>query len=286
MRKKKILAERKGINDSIVDLSDAIADRILLDVPKQAVMVSTVLNEPYVEGDFVQKLNGEIDGLEEIKVHYLLYSFGVPSKYNMWYDFVKVGNEPKNYNSYADYDNGEIQIVSTYIGDKIMPSFAENILHEITHLYQYGKGMEKRNDLYHNAIMMAQSRNRLTSAIGKTIYYTFSHEQDAMVHQFYGFLLQNKGILGFNEALRHSEYANAVNALKEALDLKGDAAEVIKQTGLSVKQWKMRVHFGYKRFKQKMYNVYLRWFQERERRNILQTRARILKSNGSLWRKR
>ena len=258
------LFETKSINNDVVNLSDLIADKILNEAPKQKMNVSKITGALYVEGGFIQELYGEIKGIDKLQVHYILYDFENFGEYNQWLKTVSTKDESKHYNCYSDYVTKEIQIVSAYVNNKILSDFAESILHEITHLYQYGEGMQKQVNLYDNVIKMCLNNDVISSAVARTVYYTFKHEQDAMVHQFYGYLLQN----GINDdfeklIIDNSEYGNANKSLKIVNQYKEKAIEAIKELGFNVEQYNKRIHYGYKRFKQKLYNAYLLYSQQK-----------------------
>lgn len=258
-----ILTEVKSINDNIVNLSDLIADKILKQAPLKQMKISKITGAFFVEGEFVQELYGEIKNIDKLTIHYILYNFDNIGEYNQWLRTVSINSEPKEYNSYADYEGKYMQVVSAYIKDKILNDFGENILHEITHLYQYGMGMQKRINLYDIAVEMCGYENTIAQSVGRTVYYTFKHEQDAMVHQFYGHLLQTKTNKDFEEICEESEYSNALNYLHIVNQNKEEARKYIKETGLTYEQWNKRVYFGYKRFKQKLYNAYILYTQQK-----------------------
>lgn len=255
--------ETKSINSDIVNLSDLIADKILEQAPSKPRKISNITASIFVEGEFVQELYGEIGKLDKLTIHYLLYSFDNEGEYNQWLRTILVNGEVKQYNSYSDYEDKYMQIVSAYINGVIMSDFAENILHEITHLYQYSLGMEKRKSLYDTAIELCTNKDETVQAVGRTIYYTFKHEQDAMTHQFYGYLLQNKPNGSFEDVCKKSEYENALNYLWIVNHNKEKAKTLIREIGLTIEQYNKRVHYGYKRFKQKLYNAYLLYKQEK-----------------------
>ena len=145
-----------------------------------------------------------------------------------------------------------------------MTDFAENILHEITHLYQYGMGMKKRVNLYNDVIKLCGNTDSIAQAVGRTVYYTFKHEQDAMVHQFYGNLLQTKTNEDFENICEdNSEYGNALDYLYVVNNNKDDAKRYIQQLGFSFEQYNKRIYFSYKRFKQKLYNAYILYVSQK-----------------------
>lgn len=258
------IQETKSISNDVVNLSDLIADKILRQVPLKQTQVSKINGALFVEGEFIQNVYSEINGIDKLTVHYILYRFENKGEYNQWLRTVSINNEPKHYNSYVDYEEKYLQIVSAYIGNVIMTDFAENILHEITHLYQYGMGMKKRVNLYNDVIKLCGNNDSIAQAVGRTVYYTFKHEQDAMVHQFYGNLLQTQTNEDFENICEdNSEYGNALDYLYVVNNNKDDAKRYIQQLGFSFEQYNKRIYFSYKRFKQKLYNAYILYISQK-----------------------
>lgn len=278
----KLIKEAKSINSDVVNISDLIADKILKQAPLKQTQISKINGTLFVEGEFVQNLYGEMNGLDNLTVHYILYRFEDKGEYRQWLRTITANGETKHYNSYADYDKKYLQIVSGYIGDIIMSDFAENILHEITHLYQYGNGMEKRVNLYDDTIELCKSNNEIAQAVGRTIYYTFTHEQDAMVHQFYGKLLQTNTNSTFEDICEdNSEYGNALDYLYIVNHNKEKAKQYIKQIGFTIEEYNKRIHFGYKRFRQKLYNAYLLYNQEKNNHFDIRNESKTFELNLS-----
>ena len=118
--------------------------------------------------------------------------------------------------------------------------------------------LKKRVNLYDAAVTLCRTGNEVAQAVGRTVYYTFAHEQDAMAHQFYGNLLQTKTNERFEDICeKNTEYGNALDYLYIVNNNKEEAKQYIKQIGFTIEQYNKRIYFGYKRFKQKLYNAYL-----------------------------
>lgn len=263
----KQINEELSISNDVVNLSDLIADKILIDAPKQRKQISSVNHAIFVENNLTIDLYGEIKGLSHLTVHYILYIFDTLKEYSLFLRNVIPDDNVKNYNSWSDYNESFIQIVSCYVNGKIYRDFVEGILHEITHLYQYGQGMQKRENLYNEVIKMCSATDYVASSVGRTVYYTFNHEQDAMVHQFYGYLLQEKPFGNWDDIIENSELGNAMDVLYIVNNNKQKAVKFIKQLGFSVSQWNKRIHFGYIRFKQKLFNAY-KFYQSQKTINL------------------
>lgn len=253
------LWETKSISDSVVNLSDIIADRILEDAPKRQKKLSRINKTVYVEGDLRHLVSDILNGIDFLKIHYILYIFENETEKSLFYRNISE-KDSSNLNCWSDYETGSMQIVSSYVDGKIDSEFGETILHEVTHLYQYSQGLGKNESFYDNVVKMAQSSNPIERAVGFATYYTFRHEQDAMVHQFYGYLLQNN-IDGqsFDNLLKHSEYNKAIEALNIIKDNKKEASKYIYKLGIDIRQWNYRIHYQFKRFRQKLYNAFIRY---------------------------
>lgn len=97
----------------------------------------------------------------------------------------------------------------------------------------------------------------------KLVYYTFIHEQDAFAHQFYGLISSEQMEGSFEELVGYLEvyndfkrcrsyYKNMVNRDRKT------ASELLKYLGMTFEDFNKRIHFGGKRFYNKLYRVYLR----------------------------
>ena len=165
-------------------------------------------------------------------------------------------------NSESDYDNKSITIVSGYIDDYIAPDFLSNICHEVNHLYEYDNGREKRVDLYNKVRELIAMKNNDAYIVGNAFYYSFQHEIDAFVHQFYGFLKQEKpNHLNFEQLLNYSEYINALSAYKFVYNKRNDKKVMnwINYLGYDRKSYFKRLKYGLKKLFTKIKNAYLRY---------------------------
>ena len=275
----KRIVEEKSINSDIVNLSDLIADKILKQAPLKQTQISKINGALFVEGEFLQSIYGEINGINELMVHYILYRFEDKGEYRQWLRTVISNDETEHYNSYADYKTKYMQIVSGYIVDHLLATLQR---HEITHLYQYGMGLKKRVNLYDAAVDLCRTDNEVAQAVGRTVYYTFAHEQDAMVHQFYGNLLQTKTNERFEDICNNNtEYGNALDYLYIVNNNKEEAKQYIKRLGFTIEQYNKRIYFGYKRFKQKLYNAYLLYNSQRNKEFDIKNESKTFEINLS-----
>ena len=274
MKKHKLyIVEWKSINDNVKTLSEYIGKCIYNDSLNKSVYLGNFRKYPFINGTVNVNLNDifnqplEIFGIDSITVNYILY---LVDSYNEYYAV-------NNFNSSSDYDKQEMTIVCCLINGEIHPEYISDIYHEVEHMFQYGMGMEKRKELYDNVInIINNSDNELERTVCRLIYYTFPHEQDAFVNQFYGFLNKVKPDDVFEHLLYNaSMYGHFFNDKRVYSHSKVNN-ELLNKIGISREQLNKRIHFGGKRLKQKMKNVFDRYTMERLNENV--KRADITKS--------
>lgn len=260
----------ENISVEVLRLSKEISNAIQDNMSLQHMRYSQVNNRPFLEGNIKHNINNRIDGIEELDIDYVIYFVSSNKEYN------SIGSndeESLKLNSYSDYDSRKICIVSGYnnIEGEMIASFFSTIMHEINHLYEYGKGLEKNVSLYEKTIEMINSEDIQLKYVGYTLYYTFRHEQDAFAHQFYGFLIQNKPqenieYLLNTTVLRYcKEYYNIIikNFSKDK-----EFVSKLNKFGFSLEKWKKRVHYGLQRLERKMRNAYKLFVSKVNEQNI------------------
>ena len=168
-------------------------------------------------------------------------------------------------NSQSDYETKSMRIVSGFIDGDASPDFLATICHEANHLFEYDNGREKRIGLYERVVSLIQSEDDAAQAVGQAIYYTFPHEIDAFVHQFYGFLKQeDPSHLTFEQLLQHSAYYN-LKRLYDYIIAKNDNTSIggyINYLGYRKRDFIKRLKFGMKRLLSKLKNAYLRYLHD------------------------
>ena len=105
-------------------------------------------------------------------------------------------------------------------------------------------------------------KNNDAYIVGNAFYYSFQHEIDAFVHQFYGFLKQEKpNHLDFEQLLNYSEYMNALSAYKFVYNKRNDKKVMnwINYLGYDRKSYFKRLKYGLKKLFTKIKNAYLRY---------------------------
>jgi hypothetical protein len=259
---KRIILERKSISDLVVNLTNKVGNRIIESSKRKKIKRSRQTNMNYVEGHFKIRVDDFLKGKNLLSVNYIMYFFQSQDVYNV---FLKTDGE--NLNSEADPDTNAIKLVSGFINNTIFDDFYETISHELEHLYQYGKGMEKRNDLYERVRELLEcGRNNIDAYyVGLSCYYSFKHEQDAFVHQFYTRLNQNNIRGKYEDFIVNYQPYQTMNKAYDILLTYQDNQRLMKSInylGFTRKKFLNLVYYRLKRFDNKLYNAYNRYMKE------------------------
>lgn len=253
------LNEYKNINDKVVWLSQRISDRIISDTKVTSKKKSRISGAIYTENCFNIDVSDIFIHMDTLNVCYVLYNCSEIGNYNLLMQIL--GGEA---NSYSDYENREIKIVSGFINGVISPDFLQTIMHEINHLFEYDNGREKKVDLYDKVVKLAMNDDTDVMMTARALYYSFRHERDAFVHQFYGFLCQEKPKLTYSELLNYSEYKNAKRCYDYVISNQNSPKvnETINMLGFHKRDFIKRIKFGLNSLERKLANAYMRFQNE------------------------
>lgn len=271
------LNEWKNISDSVLTVGKKLSMEIFMDSKPKKPILSKVNKLSYLTGNFTfiidecfPKINGKYIntfGIDKLNVTYVLYLVDDIQQYNT---LSSEGGDVANASS-SDFQNKSITIVSGIIGGYMIPDYMETIMHELNHLYEYAHGREKRVNLYDTAVnLIKNGKTEDEKNIGRLIYMTFPHEIDAFVHQFYGFLLQNRPDGSFNDLIGYTMYKN-MSYLMGLVDVKSFDSELgktVNELGLTWKSFKNRTTFALKKLKRKLFNAYKRYRMEYGNKNM------------------
>ena len=274
---KQYIAEWKSINEDVKILSDYIAAAIWEDSQNLKPYLDKKNLKPFIKGNIIVDVNSCFKDdkkhfeINKLDVKYIMY---LVDSYDEYYNSLE-------HNSWSSYEDRTMTIVFAVIEGKVHPEFLSDIYHEVEHLFQYGMGMQKRIDLYDAIVEELQNNNNteLQKAMCRLIYYTFSHEQDAFANQFYAFLKTNKPTISFDELLYTStEYVHFYNDLMHynhnINKNRDEGNELLQKLGMTFEQFNKRIHFGGKRLKNKLKNVYDRHQYELKESNFGLYKAR------------
>lgn len=260
---KKIILEAKSISDAVVKLSKIVSDGIINDSSKQKAKRSKLTDVDFIENEFQIKIGGYLRNNDILTVHYIMYYLETQREY-----YILLPKLGKSANSEADSETNTIKIVSAFIGNGVSEDFYETISHELEHLYQYGKGMQKREGLYDRAVSMINSKNKYSKYVGLCCYYSFKHEQDAFVHQFYTFLHKSDKQVSFEDYLDGFHPYQMLNEVYDFVINNQDNREVmnsINELGFTRKKFINLIYYRIKRFDTKLYNAYCRYNNDTEK---------------------
>lgn len=256
---KKIILEKKSISDDVVSVSNEVGQEILRHTLTQKQKISKDHMTKFVEGGFNMRIDGFLKGGNILTVEYIMYFVESKELYNALNSMLR-----QNANSEADEETNTVKIVSGFINGEPSSDFWETIHHEVEHLYQYGMGMKKRKGLYcRMRELIDRGENDINGYYaGLCCYYTFKHEQDAFVHQFYSFLNQkgdnNSFEMSINNFTPYQVFATAYDVLIDNQD-KPQMMDAINYLGYTRKKFIDLVYYRFKRFENKLLNAYRRY---------------------------
>ena len=182
MLNKNIILEYKSISDDVADFAEYVGNAIINDAKNQQKIASEQTYEYFKENTFQIRVRNFLKGGDILTVNYIMYFFKSEDFYSGY-----VQSHGQKFNSEADEETNTIKIVSAFIGVNVADDFYETIYHELEHLYQYGMVMKKRKTLYEKTKELLDRGNNDINGyyVGLCCYFSFKHEQDAFVHQFY-----------------------------------------------------------------------------------------------------
>lgn len=263
----KIILEAKSISDVVVKIGNKVGNTIINDVGKKKVKISKYNMAKFIDGELSIKVSKFLKSGDTIKVNYIIYLADTVEKY----DAIIQGLRGEA-NSEADPDTNTIKIVSGFINGKPTDDFWQTIYHELEHLYQYGMGMQKRETLYDRMReLIGRGKNDINGYyVGLCCYYTFKHEQDAFVHQFYAMLTKTEGGKSFNECLKmFSPYKSMDYAYGVLVDNQDNPKimTAINYLGYKRKQFISLVGYRFERLYNKLCNAYKRYLSDNDTLN-------------------
>ena len=269
---KQYIHEEKSISEDVKLLADYIGKMIFKDSMNVDQKLSSIREIPFIENEFMININDGLRGLpnnfgiDTISVRYILYNCDNKQEY-----YQKVYSY--GINSEASFEERKIIIVSGMIKGYILPDFIDDIYHELTHLLQYGMGMEKRVDLY-NAVqnMLKTTNDKVEEAVLKIVYMSFKHEQDAFAHEFYSSLRRKKENKSFEDTVNETEYG-FYKKLRTTY-FYGKTFErniidnVLSKLGMTIEQFEKRMNYGASRLKAKLKKAYEKYLIDTKSNNL------------------
>lgn len=254
------LFEYKGINEKVKSVAELVGNAILNDCQSRKKRKSSVSNLLFVENTISLTVENFLKNGDVLTVNYIMYVVETRETYNT----LVSSNEIVN--SEADEDTNTIRVVSAFVGGKIAEDFQETIQHEVEHLFQYGRGMEKRKELYNKTVELLNLGNINIDAyyVGLCAYYSFKHEQDAFANQYYAYLKQNKPKKSAENIFNEGSHKNMEMAYNVLLKIKNrkETENAITYLGYTKSSFLKLVRYRKKRFTNKIRNVCKRYLSE------------------------
>lgn len=262
MLNKNIILEYKSISDDVADFAEYVGNAIINDAQNQVRTASEQTYQYFKENTFQIRVRNFLKGGDILTVNYIMYFVETEEGYN-----ILVKGLGQKANSEADEETNTIKIVSAFIGVNVADDFYETIYHELEHLYQYGMGMEKRKTLYEKTRELLDRGNNDINGyyVGVCCYFSFKHEQDAFVHQFYAQLFQNTKNNDFEKLLNiYQPYKTMLKAYNVLVKNRNNESimNAINYLGYSRSSFIKLVNYRWKRFKRKLLNAYSRFIEE------------------------
>lgn len=259
MLNKNIILEYKSISD---DVAEYVGNAIINDAQNQVRTASEQTYQYFKENTFQIRVRNFLKGGDILTVNYIMYFVETEEGYN-----ILVKGLGQKFNSEADEETNTIKIVSAFIDVNVADDFYETIYHELEHLYQYGMGMKKRKTLYEKTKELLDRGNNDINGyyVGLCCYFSFKHEQDAFVHQFYAQLFQNTKNNDFEKLLNiYQPYKTMLKAYNVLLKNRNNQSimNAINYLGYSRSSFIKLVNYRWKRFKRKLLNAYSRFIEE------------------------
>ena len=277
-----LVLEYKSISDNVADLADYVANAIINDTKNQQKTASDQTYQFFKENTFQIRVRNFLKGGDILTVNYIMYFFKSEDFYSGY-----VQSHGQKFNSEADEETNTIKIVSAFIGDEIADDLYEIIYHELEHLYQYGMGMKKRKTLYAKTRELLDRGKKDINGyyVGLCCYFSFKHEQDAFVHQFYAQLFQNTKNDDFENLINiYQPYKTMLKAYNVLVKNRNNDSimNAINYLGYSRSSFIKLVNYRWKRFKRKLLNAYSRFIEETSHLNEHNIDLQIQRMNNIL----
>lgn len=261
---RELLDEWKNVSDEVINLTKFIGDKIINDSKNQKYFISDSYTVLMKEGFFNLKLPSyrDVDN-KTINVRYRIYEVEDDKKLRDLLTIAKV-----NMNCQWSEETQTLEIVTAIVDNRLTSDFYESISHEVEHMFQYSIGMKKNANLYDKTIEMYKRGKSDIPAyhIAFAFYYTFKHEQDAFVQQFYQYLNNTEHNYDVDAALDHFDALDVIENIQDIVYERFNDERYVKainELGFDRKAYFRRLHFSYNRLLKKMKNAYMRWHEEK-----------------------
>lgn len=269
-RHKQFIFEWGGVNDNVAMVANAISNEINdISNNNSNVQMSNELKLPYLEGEFIFDFSKVLEnptetfGIDSLKVTYTLYFFKSLEQYNNYIDKHVMTCE-------AYLDDNEINIVGGIVDGYFNDMITQEIYHELDHIFEYVKGSQYREDLYETILDTINNHNdEIIRNAAFLLYYSFVHEQNAFVHQFYGYITSEKlkpdieqfeyYLMSFSEYRSLSIHERTYRNLLKSQEEKKKLIIWLETLGYNFNTFSKRCNYSKSRLRRKLYKAFRRY---------------------------
>lgn len=194
-----MINEEKSVSTVVTQLADKILNKIIGTISiNSKCYISQYNGMLFYEGTVKEWLSEETDDRAQIIIKYIIYDVKNDAELAV---VKQIGLDCS-----TESEKNEIYIISYLNKGKFAEDLKPSLYHELTHLYQYHMGMHKNINRYEHALERYKNGTLMEKYLALTIYYSFPHEQDAYVHQFYSMVMNEKPFSDAETCINNFQY--------------------------------------------------------------------------------
>lgn len=213
------------------------------------------------KGELLFDCSQYLKTIKFLKVFYVVYLY---DNEKTCQDFENGGHM----NCSADYENKNIKLALGYVNGKPSRNFFASITHELKHIFEYDRGMQKNNKFYDRVIDRYKNGDRWEKIIAHALYLSFKTEQDAFLSQFYAYLSTDRFYENDPMEDKENPYYQFDRAF-DAVDSLNFSEEQIKQSfGITINQLYHILESADERLYKKMCHVWQKYHYDTTRNSI------------------
>ena len=171
-------------------------------------------------------------------------------------------------NCSADYENKNIKLALGFVNGKPSRNFFASISHELKHIFEYDRGMQKNTKFYDRVVDRYKNGTQWEKIVARALYMSFKTEQDAFLSQFYEYL--NSDRFYKNGPLKDKENPYyQFDKVFDTIDKMNFTEKQIKESfGLTINQLYHILESADERLYKKMMHVWQKYNDDMNRKNI------------------
>lgn len=184
-RFKKLINEELSVSTEVNDMCGELSHQLIDKISQNERKMVMNKNLLMYKGQIQFECSKWLKTIKYLKVIYVVYLLDSEVECDM---FEKRGFM----NCSADYQNKNIKLALGYVNGKPSRNFFSSISHELKHIYEYDRGMQKNENFYDVVTKKCQSKIKWERVVAWALYLSFNTEQDAFLSQYYEYLKTNK----------------------------------------------------------------------------------------------